>query len=75
MYDTTLKYFKSTSDISDDLRIYNLNFLKYYSSLLKLTNEPDTIEAEMTLKEIERSPDTIDGWQWLTEKFEELISK
>ena len=75
MYDTTLKYFKSTTDISEDLRVYNLNFLKYYSSLLKLTNEPDTIEAEMTLKEIERSPDTIDGWQWLTEKFEELISK
>ena len=72
MHDTTYKYFKNTPDVSDDLRINNLNFLKYYSGLLKLTNEPDSVEAELTLKDIKKVPETIESWDWLAKKFEEL---
>ena len=75
MVDTTLKYFKTTDDVSEELRVNNTNFLKYYSQLLKLTNDPDPLSIEMTLDKIKKNPETIESWDWILSKLEELLKR
>ena len=75
MIDTTSKYFKNTDEMSEDARVNNINFLKYYSQLLKLNNDPDPLTAEMTLKKIKKNPETIESWDWISSKYGELLKR
>jgi hypothetical protein len=73
MYDleSAKKYMKKGKDKTNDQSTY-INFLKYYSRLLKLNSKGDKSEASKDILELKKMSGKIEYYDWLVEKFSEL---
>jgi hypothetical protein len=67
------KYFENTTDVIEEDRISNGNFLKYYRVLLKISEKPDSVNLNLSIREIEKDLGKIEYGNWLLDKFKELL--
>ena len=65
------KYLKKGKDKTNDQTTY-LNFLTYYSRLLKLNSKAGNSEAGKDLLELKKMSGKIEYYDWLVEKFSKL---
>lgn len=70
--ENTKKYLKTTSDVTEEEKRLDYNFLKYYKKLLKLTEVPDADEIQISINEINKIRNEIETSYWLIQKFEKL---
>ena len=72
--DNTRRYLKTTSDITEEEKIMDYNFLNFYKKLLKQREIPDEAEIQVCINEIKKIRNEIETPDWLIEKFEKLLT-